>query len=392
MNKLKTAVVTTSRADYGLLYPLIKKMSEDDFFHTGIIATGSHLSPLHGLTSDIVKEQSCCEYSEIDTYSGSDTETGICNSIASGLTGASRLLSQKKPDLIIVLGDRYELWPVCMASVIHKVPIAHIHGGETTIGSTDEAVRHSVTKMAAIHFPSIEQYAARIIQMGEDPKRVFTVGALGLDNIKDIESMNSDELNEYTGLDFNNNVALMTYHPATLDEYASSSNQVREILNALLETGLVTLVTMPNADVGGLKIYDEIIKYVNEYPVKFKLVKNMGQIAYLSAMKYAGLMIGNSSSGIIESASFKLPVVNVGDRQGGRFKPPNVIDCGCSKEEILKSIGKALSVGFKKSISGLENPYGDGNTSDRIINILKSINFRDGSKLLNKKFYDFNIN
>jgi UDP-hydrolysing UDP-N-acetyl-D-glucosamine 2-epimerase len=182
---------------------------------------------LHGLTSDIVKEQSFCEYSEIDTYSGSDTETGICNSIASGLTGASRLLSQKKPDLIIVLGDRYELWPVCMASVIHKVPIAHIHGGETTIGSTDEAVRHSVTKMAAIHFPSIEQYAARIIQMGEDPKRVFTVGALGLDNIKDIESMNSDELNEYTGLDFNNNVALMTYHPATLDEYASSSNQVR---------------------------------------------------------------------------------------------------------------------------------------------------------------------
>lgn len=388
MDKLKTAVVTTSRADYGLLYPLIRKMSEDEAFHTGIIVMGSHLSTLHGHTADIVKEHSLCDYDEIRTYTGDDTESGICSSMASGLKGFSEFLSRKNPDLIIVLGDRYELWPVCMASVIHKVPVAHIHGGETTIGSTDEAVRHSVTKMASIHFPSIGQYAGRIIQMGEDPKRVFTVGALGIDNIKGIELMSQDELNAYTGIDFGNNVALMTYHPVTLDHYHSSSDQTREILNALLETGLVTLVTMPNADVGGLNIYNEIMNCVKEYPQKFKLIRNLGQAAYLSAMKYARLMIGNSSSGIIESASFKLPVVNVGDRQGGRFKPENVIDCICSKDEIVNSIKKALSAGFLQSISGLENPYGDGSTADRIIKILKTIDFCDRSRLIKKRFYD----
>jgi UDP-hydrolysing UDP-N-acetyl-D-glucosamine 2-epimerase len=200
--------------------------------------------------------------------------------------------------------------------------------------------------------------------------------------------MDLNELNEYTGLNFNNNIALVTYHPVTLDDYNSSSVQTKEILSALLETELITLITMPNADVGGLKVYDEIMKYVDQYPGKFKLIKNMGQVAYLSAMNYSKLMIGNSSSGIIESASFKLPVVNIGDRQGGRVKPGNVIDCKCSKEEILHSITKALSAGFIESISKTENPYGDGNTADRIMEILKLVNFRDRSELLKKKFFD----
>ncbi len=388
MNKLKVAAVTTSRADYGLLYPLIKRMAEDEFFEVRIIAMGSHLSSFYGNTWGIIKQDDLCEVENIFMYPESDTEPDICNSIATGLREFSKLLSEKKQDLLVALGDRYELWPACIACAVHKVPIAHIHGGETTFGSMDETVRHSVTKMASIHFPAMEIYAKRIIRMGEDPERVFVVGALGIDNIKNHKLMCIDELSAYTGLDFKNGIALMTYHPETLEEYPSSSAQAEEILEALLETGLVTLITMPNADVGGRRIYEKVMQYTDNYPNRFRLIKNMGQSAYLSAMKYARLMIGNSSSGIIESASFKLPVVNIGDRQGGRFKPPNVIDCICSKDKISDSINKALSDDFIKSMAALKNPYGDGKTADRIIEKLKSVDFRSRSELLKKRFYD----
>jgi len=317
-----------------------------------------------------------------------DTEDAICSSLSIGLLGFSRVFSNFSPDLLIVLGDRYELWSICIGAVIHKIPIAHLHGGEATFGLIDDSVRHSITKMAAFHFASIDLYAKRIIQMGESPERVFVVGAIGLDNIRDVPLLTIKELSECTGVDFEKRIALLTYHPVTLDNYDDAEKQIQQVLNALIKTDLLALITMPNADTAGQVIYKKIEEYSQQYPEKFKLIKNLGQKGYLSAMKYARLMIGNSSSGIIESASFKLPVVNIGDRQAGRFKPSNVIDCICSEGAILKAIDKALSKEFNQSIVHLENPYGDGNTSQRIVKVLESIDFANKSKFLKKGFYD----
>lgn len=389
MDKIRTAVITTSRADYGLLHPLIKKISDDEAFDFNLIVTGSHLSSLHGRTVEHIINDGFKKFDVVDMTGESDTESGICESVATGICGFSKLYSSKKLDLVVVLGDRYELWTACMAAAIHKVPIAHIHGGETTFGAIDECIRHSITKMAFLHFPSIEVYGKRIIQMGEEPERVHVVGALGIDNVREIDLMSIEELVAFTGVNFKKKVALMTYHPVTLDGYEKGAGQTEEILNALLSIqDMSVLITAPNVDAGNNSILNKILRYAELYPVKFRFIQSLGQRAYLSSLKYACLMVGNSSSGIIESASFKLPVVNIGDRQAGRLKPTNAIDCECSMESIKVAINKAMSEDFTKSISNLQNPYGDGKTADRIIKILKQTNFSDKAGLLKKKFFD----
>lgn len=388
MKKSKIMVVTTGRADYGLLYPLIKKIIENNRFALQLIATGTHLSPLHGKTIQLIEEDGLNVTEKIEMTMKNDTENAISNSISIGLMGFSQLFNKLCPDLVVVLGDRYELWSVCIPAVIHKIPIAHIHGGEATFGIIDDPIRHSVTKMSAFHFASIELYAKRIIQMGENPERVFVVGAIGLDNIKAIPLMTSKELSEYTGVDFEQKVALMTYHPVTLDSYNSAEQQIQKVLSALIKTDLLILTTMPNSDTAGNIIYQKLESYSQQYPEKIKLIKNLGQKGYLSAMKFSHLMVGNSSSGIIESASFKLPVVNIGDRQAGRFKPQNIIDCVCSQEAISNAINQALSDEFKQSIGHLESPYGDGDTSIRIVKALESIDFNNKSQYLKKGFYE----
>ena len=388
MQKNVIMIVSHGRADYGLLLPLIKKVSASGRFDLRLVATGTHLSPLHGKTIQLMEKDGIKVTDEVEMTMKDDTENGICSSISAGLLGFSKLFSKTPPDLLIVLGDRYELWSMCIAAVIHKIPIAHIHGGEATFGLIDESIRHSVTKMSAFHFVAIDAYAKKVIQMGESPERVFVVGALGLDGIKDIPLMTCKGLSEYTGIDFAGKVALMTYHPVTLDSYESAGQQIREVLGALIDTDLLTLITMPNADTAGGVIYNEIEGYSKRYPGKFKLIKNLGQQGYISAMKYARLMIGNSSSGIIETASIKLPVVNIGDRQAGRFKPANVIDCACSKAAISKAINRALSDEFRQSIAGLGPVYGDGNASQRIMKVLESIDFSKKQQFLKKIFYD----
>lgn len=389
MRKKRIMVVTTGRADYGLLYPLIKCIIANSQLELQLIVTGAHLSLFHGRTIGLIEEDNEVKVTDqVEMTMGSDTENSICTSIANGIMGFSGVLSRHCPDVVVVLGDRYELWSVCMAAVIHKVPIAHIHGGEETLGLIDDSIRHSITKMSALHFASIDLYAKRIVQMGEDPERVFVVGAIGLDNIKTIPLMTRKELIETTGVDFEGEVALMTYHPVTLGGYDSACVQIKEILNALVKTGLSVLMTMPNSDMYGGAIYQKLTAYSQKHPDKFTLIDNLGQKGYLSAMKYARLMIGNSSSGIIESASFKLPVVNIGDRQGGRFKPKNVIDCTCSKQSIIKAVNQALSEQFKKSIADLKSPYGDGNASMRIVKVIESIDFGKKSLFLKKGFYD----
>ncbi|MEO5363575.1 MAG: UDP-N-acetylglucosamine 2-epimerase [Magnetococcus sp. DMHC-8] len=384
---MNVTIVTTGRADYGLLYPLIKELNASDCFDLNVVATGTHLSPLHGNTISHI-QQDGFQVSPVEMTAHGDSEDAICHAIATGLVGFSSVFQKSPPDLIIVLGDRYELWAICMAAVIHKIPIAHLHGGESTSGAIDESIRHSVTKMSTFHFASIPAYAQTIIQMGENPDRVHVVGALGIDNIKNMPLMNIEEMAEYTSIDFTrNNVALMTYHPVTLDEYASAQHQIQVILEVLVQRDLLILVTMPNADTGNNKIHETIEIYCQKHPEKFLLIKNLGQRAYLSAMKYAKVMIGNSSSGIIESASFQLPVVNIGDRQGGRFKPSNVIDCQCSPESITAALDKALSVDFHHAIAGIDNPYGDGNSAKRIVQLLESIDLSDKTRLVKKEFH-----
>lgn len=392
MGKIRTAVITTSRADYGLLCPLIKRLKDDEAFDPELIVTGSHLSAAHGMTIDQIQADGYEKCGIVEAMVSSDTESGICEAMASGLKRFSSIYSEGKPDLIIVLGDRYELWPACISAVVYKIPIAHIHGGEATFGAIDECIRHSVTKMSSLHFPSIDLYAKRIIQMGEEPERVFTVGALGIDNIREMELMSLEELNAFTGVDFSHNTALMTYHPVTLDEYETGAGQTEEILRALISfKELNVLITAPNMDTGYQSIFNIIQHYAERYPTRIKLVRSLGQRAYLSSLKYAGLMVGNSSSGIIESASFRLPVVNVGDRQAGRFKPSNVIDCECTEDSVKAAVRKAISEEFTASISDLKNPYGDGDTAEKIIQVLKQVDLTDKSKLLKKRFFDIEI-
>lgn len=388
MEKLKVAVVTTSRADYGLLYPLILKMKEDQYFEMQLVVTGGHLEPDQGNTIEIIKSDGFIISYIVPTHMQSDSENDVSFAISEGMKGFSRIFKDSAPDLLIVLGDRYELLSACLPALIHKIPVAHIHGGEVTYGAFDDPIRHSITKMSALHFPTIELYKKRIIQMGENPERVFVVGALGIDNIKSMELMDQNQISEYSGIDFSGEVALMTFHPVTLDSYDEAGSQIREVMESLLETSFHVLITMPNTDTGGKRIFEVISEYIGKYPWKFRMVKSLGQRAYLSAMKYAKLMIGNSSSGILESASFKLPVVNIGDRQAGRYKPKNVIDCDCTKDSITKAINKAISYEFSESIRELENPYGNGDSTSQIINTLKIIDFRNKSKILKKEFFD----
>jgi len=387
--KIIAAMVTTGRADYGLLYPLINKIVESDDFELRLIAAGTHFSYLHGKTIQLIKKDGVKIAGKVKMTSRKDTKNAICNSISTGLQKFSKLFNKMMPDFLIVLGDRYELWAACMVAVIHNIPIVHIHGGEVTAGAIDDPIRHSITKMSVFHFASVDLYAKRIIQMGENPKNVFCVGAIGLDNINNIKLLTCEELSKITKIDFmKKNVALLTYHPVTLEAYVDAEQQIQEVLQALLKTDLLILITMPNADSARIVIYKKIESYIKQYPNKFKLIKNLGQKGYLSAMQYARMMIGNSSSGIIEGASFKLPVVNVGDRQSGRFRPQNVIDCGCSQQDILKAIERALSKEFNESIAQLENLYGDGHTADRIVKALEKLDFSNKTQYLKKGFYD----
>ncbi|MFZ5354291.1 MAG: UDP-N-acetylglucosamine 2-epimerase [Bacillota bacterium] len=389
---MKIAIVTGSRADYGLLYPLIIELQKDDIFKVSLIVTGMHLSKEHGYTLDNIKRDGIKIEYTVDLEQQGDSTMDVSRAISKGIEGFSNVFEHNPFDLVLILGDRYELWSVCLAAVLYHIPIAHIHGGEATEGAMDEYIRHSITKLSAIHFPSIKIYGDRIIQMGENPNRVHVVGALGIDNIKNTELMSIYELSEHLNFDFSNNqVALLTYHPVTMEDYAESAKQITEILEAVSKTQLKALVTMPNSDMGGLEIYKKIQTYTTNMPEKFILLKNLGQKAYLSAMKHSKLMIGNSSSGIIESASFKLPVVNIGTRQAGRLKPVNVVDCSCEEESIAEAINYALSDEFYSKIQSIENPYGDGNTAKKIVNILRQYACYDKKELVLKKFYNISI-
>ncbi len=384
--KRKICVVTGTRAEYGLLYPLLNEINSDKDLKLQIIATGMHLSPEFGLTFKQIEKDGFKIDEKVEMLLSSDTETGITKSIGLGVIGFADALDRLKPNIIVLLGDRFEILAAAISAVIRRLPIAHLYGGEITKGSYDDFMRHAITKMSLFHFASTEIYRKRIIQMGEAPNRVFTVGALGIDNIKKMKLLSKNEIEKKLGIKFNKKIILVTFHPATL-ENKTSEQQFKELLKAIgLFKDIYIIFTMPNADTHGRIVINLIRKYVQKIPFKAKAFVSLGQICYLSCLQHVTAVVGNSSSGIIEAPSFGIPTINIGDREEGRIKPLSVIDCLPEKKDIIKAFKKAFSLEFQKYCKKIKNPYGDGNTAVKIKKKLKKINLSSG--IIKKGFHD----
>ena len=384
--KKTICVVTATRAEYGLLKPLIFKLKEDKDIDLKMAVPGMHLSPEFGLTYKEVINDNIDIDEKIEILMSSDTNVGVCKSMAMAMMSFSEYFNRIKPDMIIILGDRYEIFSIASVATVLNIPLAHIHGGELTEGAYDDVFRHSITKMSYLHFTSCEAYRKRVIQLGEDPKRVFNVGAIGLDSIKSIKLLSLNELEESIDFKLDKKFGIVTFHPVTL-EIGAAEEQCNELLMALDNfNNMKFIITKANSDTDGRIINKLIEEYASRNKERILVVSSLGQLRYLSAMKYSSMVIGNSSSGIIEAPSFKVPTVNIGSRQKGRIKARSVIDCEVKKDEIILAINKALDLKFLRSIKDIENAYGDGESSEKIIvNLKKCINGRIDLK---KEFYN----
>jgi GDP/UDP-N,N'-diacetylbacillosamine 2-epimerase (hydrolysing) len=360
MRNRKICVVTGSRAEYGLFYPILIKIQESTKLDLQLITTSSHHSIEFGQTYKQIEDDGFFIDEKIKNLCLTDSKSSIVQSAAKVTSLLSGSFEKLKPDLVLLLGDRYETHAAATAAMLMNIPIAHIHGGEITEGSVDEQIRHSITKMSYLHFCSTETYRQRVIQMGEDPIRVFNSGAPGIDNIFNLQLLTKSELEQELDWSFSSNCALFTYHPVTL-ENSDIENDLASILEILSNFNFNILFTYANADPGGRIINQGIEQFCRINSKKYKVVKNLGQVKYLSAMKYVDLIVGNSSSGIIEAASFKKVVVNIGRRQKGRLKGPNVIDCNINS--LGESIELAISKNFRNTINNIDNIYGTGQSA-----------------------------
>lgn len=368
----KVCVVTGTRAEFGLLLPLLnllKEQSPDIILQ--IIATGAHLSPEFGLTFQEIGKAGFEIDDKVEMLLSSDTNTAIAKSIGIGIIGLTDALARLKPNWVILLGDRFEAFAAASAAYLQKIPIIHLHGGETTEGAMDEGFRHAITKLSYLHFTSTEVYRKRVIQMGEHPDRVFNVGAIGLDNIFTMPLMTKHDLGLSLNFSLENPYGLVTFHPATL-ENAKPEDQFKELLSALDNHPDLNLIfTFPNADADGRSLISLIESYVAKNQQRSKAFINLGQLRYLSAMKYAAVVIGNSSSGIIEAPSMDVPTVNIGDRQKGRIISESTINAVVNASEISNAIRTALSPDFRLKHLKMANPYGNGGTAEKIFTVLK---------------------
>ena len=383
--KRKIAVVTGTRAEYGLLYWVLQKIHGDPELVLQLVVSGMHLSPEFGLTVKDIEADGFSISEKVEMLLSSDTEVGISTSIGLGVMGFAGAFSRLKPDILVLLGDRFEVLAAATAAMVARIPIAHIHGGESTEGLIDEPIRHAVTKMSHVHFPAVDLYARRIRQMGEDPEKIFTLGAPGLDHIYLTPLPDRKDLQKELGIDLTKGVAVITYHPVTL-EFSTAGQHMSNLLAAIRDRDLTLVFTYANADTGGRVINKMIEEFVKNEPHAYAF-PSLGQRRYLGLLQIADVMVGNSSSGIIEAPSFKLPAVNIGDRQRGRVRAANVIDCGVEHHEIAKALDQALSKEFRESLKGLANPYGGGQTSSQIVSMLKQIPL--GEELLKKSFKDW---
>lgn len=385
--KGKICVVTGSRAEYGPSKPLLEEMKKDKDLRLQLIATGMHLSTEFGLTYQQIEKDGFVIDEKIEIILSSDTPVSISKSMGLGMISFAEAYERLKPDILIVIGDRFELLSAVTAALVSRILVAHVSGGEVTEGAFDDAIRHSITKMSHLHFTSTEEYRRRVIQLGEEPKRVFNVGAIGLDNIKRLKLLSKKALEKELNFKFNKYNLLVTFHPVTLENNTSKKyfQDLLSVLDELTNTNMI--FTKTNADTNGRIINELVDEYISANHNKAIAFTSMGQLRYLSAMQFVDAVVGNSSSAIIEAPSFKIGTINIGDRQKGRVRAKSIIDCQPIKEDIRKAIKKIYSNEFKKSLKSVINPHGDGNATKRIISIIKKTDF----PTIKKKFFDLDF-
>ena len=385
----RICIIKGTRAEYGLLKPVIERINKDKELELYLIATGAHLSPEFGLTYKEIEDDGYIINKKIEMLLSADTPNSIVKSMGVEMIGLADALEDACPDMVVILGDRYEMLAAASATMIHRIPIAHIHGGEATEGAIDDAIRHAITKMSYLHFASTEVYRNRIIQLGEEPERAFNVGALGVENIKTVKLLDKETLEKSIDFKFGENTIMVTYHPVTLEK-ESSAEQFGNLLHVLAKKiGWNIIFTKANSDTDGRIINQMIDRFVAEHKDRCIAYTSLGRVRYLSVLKYCSVVIGNSSSGIIEVPSFHIPTVNIGDRQKGRVASGSVIHCGTSVESIDDALDKAMQDDFRKRIKSERNPYESKNTSSEIVRVIKY--FLQNGIDMKKKFYDLSI-
>jgi|SRR3989338_1579031 len=380
----KICVVTGTRAEYGLLRWVMEGIREAPGLALQLVVTGMHLSPEFGFTFQEIEKDGFHIDHKVDISLDSDSPAGIAKSMGLGLIGFGEALQQLKPDIMLVLGDRFEIFSAVAAAMIARIPVAHLHGGEATEGLIDEPIRHSITKMSHLHFVAAKEYRDRVIQLGENPENVYLVGALGLDNVQRLELLDRPALEVMLEFRFGLRNLLVTFHPVTLEQ-ATSAHQMTELLAALdtlQDTNFI--FTKPNADTEGRILFEMIDHFVATHK-NARAYTSLGQVRYLSCLRYVDGVIGNSSSGLIEVPSFGKGTINIGDRQRGRLKATSVIDCIPDRKAILKALQRLYSSVFQKTLSSTRNPYGMAGASKRVVGVLASVNL---DNMIKKRFFD----
>lgn len=384
----KVCVVTGTRAEFGLLRWLMQEIQHEPDLELQVLATGMHLSPEFGLTYQEIEQAGFVINAKVEMLISADTATAVTKSMGLGLISYADAYERLAPDLIVVLGDRFEIFAATAAALIAGIPVAHLHGGETTEGAFDEAIRHSITKMSHLHFVAAEEYRRRVIQLGEQPERVFLVGGLGIDAINRIKLLDRVALEESLGFKFGPRNLLITFHPVTLEGQISSGQQMAELLAALGEFDDTHLLfTMPNADTGGR----ELAAMVNQFAATRQNVRvytSLGQLRYLSCMKYVDAVVGNSSSGLAEAPSMGIATINIGDRQKGRLSASSVINCEPTQQSISRALSTVFDPSFRSTLTSTKNPYGSGGASEKIAKIIKN---HDLKNLLKKSFFNLDF-
>lgn len=383
----RIGIMTGTRAEYGLLKSLMQEINKDNDLELYLIVSGMHLSPEFGMTYKEIEEDGFEINAKVEMLLSSDSPAGISKSIGLGVIGFADEFQRADLDMLILLGDRYEALSAAISAMVMRIPIAHLHGGELTEGAIDEGIRHSITKMSYLHFTSTEEYRRRVIQLGENPERVFCVGAIGVENIKKINLMTKEELERSIHFEIDENTVIVTYHPVTL-ENNTVEEQFLNLLEVLDRNPKIRMIfTKANADTNGRIVNELIDKYAAQNSERACAFMSLGQKRYLSALKYCRIVIGNSSSGIIEAPSFGKPIINIGDRQKGRICADSVINCGYTQQEIQRAMETALTEEFENKARNCRNPYEKENTATNIISVIKDYLLNDKIKL-KKGFYD----
>jgi UDP-N-acetylglucosamine 2-epimerase (non-hydrolysing)/GDP/UDP-N,N'-diacetylbacillosamine 2-epimerase (hydrolysing) len=385
MSKRSVAVITGTRADYGLLRGTLREIKADPLLNLQLIVTGAHLVEDFGYTVSVIEASEVSIATRVDMLLASDTGVGAAKSLGLGVSGCADAFDRLEPDVVLLLGDRFEMLAAAEAALMMRIPVAHIHGGETTEGAFDESIRHSLTKMAHIHFVTAEPHRARVIQMGEQPDRVFTVGAPGLDQIHHTELLNRQAFEDAIGFQLGDPTFLITLHPSTLGTQEPETS-ARHLLDAVDGFDGVRLIfTKANADPAGRRINERIAEYC-EGRDDARLYDSLGQKWYLSALRHADVVVGNSSSGLIEAPAMDVPTVNVGPRQDGRLRGPSVVDCRADRDAIASAIESVLQPQFQSIVENADPPYGQGKTGQAIAQRLREVDLSDA--ILTKPFFD----